>query len=67
MVDRINAYIGKAFVAAQHDPIVAAAVFDVINLQAPPPSLLKPSMVRRVRRAAKLGPTGNPTPVTAGV
>ena len=67
MVDRINAYIGKAFVAAQHDPVVAAAVFDVLNLQASPPSLMKPSMVLRVRRGSKLGPTGNPTPMTAGV
>jgi hypothetical protein len=29
-----------------------------MNLLAPPPSLMRPAIVRRVRKAAKLGPAG---------
>jgi hypothetical protein len=58
LTDPINRYIRKVFVAAQHDPVVAKALVDVMNLLAPPPSLMRPGMVVRVRRAAKRGPAG---------
>ena len=51
--------------ASQHDVAVAAALWDVQGLLAPPPSLLKPSMAIRVLRAARKGPLG--TPVQPGV
>jgi hypothetical protein len=54
--DLINRYLAKAFVAAQHDPVVNDAVVRVQNLLAPPPSLMKPRLMRRIFRAARLGP-----------
>ena len=61
--DFINRYVGKVAVAAQHDVKVANALWDVQGLLAPPPSLMKPTMLVRVLRNARRGPTGNPTPV----
>jgi 2-polyprenyl-6-methoxyphenol hydroxylase-like FAD-dependent oxidoreductase len=58
LTDALNRYIRKVFVASQHDPVVAKALVDVMNLQAPPPSLMRPGVVVRVRRAAKQGPAG---------
>jgi 2-polyprenyl-6-methoxyphenol hydroxylase-like FAD-dependent oxidoreductase len=63
--DLINRYLAKVAVASQHDVKVATALWDVQGLLAPPPSLLKPSTVVRVLRAARRGPTGAPAPVRA--
>ena len=62
MVHRINGYIRKAVIASQHDPVVASAVSKVQNLLAPPPSLMRPAIIRRVRRAAHS--PSDPTRVT---
>jgi 2-polyprenyl-6-methoxyphenol hydroxylase-like FAD-dependent oxidoreductase len=63
--DLINRYLARVAVASQHDVAVAAALWDVQGLLAPPPSLLRPSMAIRVLRAARKGPLG--TPVQPGV
>jgi 2-polyprenyl-6-methoxyphenol hydroxylase-like FAD-dependent oxidoreductase len=56
--DALNGYIKKAFIAAQHDPVVNDQLALVQNLVAPPPTLLAPKMQIRVRRSARLGPVG---------
>ena len=48
MVDALNRYIRKALVASQRDPVVASAVSRVQNMLAPPPSLMRPPVMRRV-------------------
>lgn len=58
MVDRINSYVKKAVIAAQYDPIVAKAMWEVQGLLAPPPSLMKPQVMARVLRTARKGPRG---------
>ena len=58
LVDRLNRYVKKAVIAAQHDPAVATAMYQVQNLLAPPPSLMKPPVMMRVLRSARKGPTG---------
>jgi len=57
-VDHLNRYVKKAVIAAQHDPAVATAIYQVQNLLAPPPSLMKPPMIMRVLRSARKGATG---------
>jgi hypothetical protein len=57
-VDPLNRYVKKAVIAAQHDPAVATAIYQVQNLLAPPPSLMKPPVMMRVLRSARKGPTG---------
>ena len=63
MVDRINSYVKKAIIAAQYDPAVAKAMWEVQGLLAPPPSLMKPQVMARVLRTARKGPRGLPTEV----
>lgn len=63
--DVVNRYVARAVVAAQHDERVAEALWLVQGLLAPPPSLMKPSMVVRVLRSSRRGPTGGATPVPA--
>ncbi|HUE60698.1 MAG TPA: hypothetical protein VMO88_14050 [Acidimicrobiales bacterium] len=58
MVDRINSYVKKVVIAAQYDPVVARAIWDVQGLLAPPPSLMKPQIMVRVLRTARKGPRG---------
>jgi 2-polyprenyl-6-methoxyphenol hydroxylase-like FAD-dependent oxidoreductase len=58
--DIVNRYIRKVFIAAQHDEVVNAAMIEVQNLLAPPPSLMKPKILRRTLKASRLGPTGVP-------
>jgi 2-polyprenyl-6-methoxyphenol hydroxylase-like FAD-dependent oxidoreductase len=58
MTDAVNRYIRKVFVAAQYDPVVARALVEMMNLLAPPPSLMRPAIYRRVRAAVKRGPAG---------
>ena len=56
MTDVINRYVAKAIVAAQHDGVVATAMWEVQNLLSPPQSLMRPTVVARVVRAARRGP-----------
>jgi 2-polyprenyl-6-methoxyphenol hydroxylase-like FAD-dependent oxidoreductase len=58
LVDRLNRYVKKAVIAAQHDPAVATVIYQVQNLLAPPPSLMKPPVMIRVLWSARKGPTG---------
>ena len=58
LVDGLNRYVKRAVIAAQHDPAVATAMYEVQNLLAPPPSLMKPPVMMRVLRSARKGPTG---------
>lgn len=44
----INWYLGRLRIAARHDPAVANAYGQVINLMQPPPSLLRPPIAARV-------------------
>ncbi|HEX6392805.1 MAG TPA: hypothetical protein VFZ97_05150 [Acidimicrobiales bacterium] len=65
MVDRINGYVKRVIIAAQYDPVVARAMWEVQGLLAPPPSLMKPQMMVRVLRAARKGPRGLPASAVA--
>jgi hypothetical protein len=58
LVDGLNRYVKKAVIAAQHEPAVATAIYQVQNLLAAPPSLMKPPVMMRVLRSARKGPTG---------
>jgi 2-polyprenyl-6-methoxyphenol hydroxylase-like FAD-dependent oxidoreductase len=51
--DLINRYMKRVLLAAQVSPEVNTAMILVQNLLAPPTSLLRPSMVRTVRSAAR--------------
>jgi hypothetical protein len=44
----INWYIGKLHIAAQTDSQVSTAFLKVINMLAPPPSILHPRIIWRV-------------------
>jgi 2-polyprenyl-6-methoxyphenol hydroxylase-like FAD-dependent oxidoreductase len=48
MLRFVNWYIGKLHHAAQHDPAVSVAFLKVINLLAPPPSVMQPQVMWRV-------------------
>jgi flavin-dependent dehydrogenase len=48
MVRFLNWYIGKLHLAAHNDPQVSIAFLKVINMVAPPPSMLHPRIVWRV-------------------
>jgi 2-polyprenyl-6-methoxyphenol hydroxylase-like FAD-dependent oxidoreductase len=63
MTDRINSYVKKAIIAAQYDPVVARAMWEVQGLLAAPPSLMKPQVMIRVLRTARKGPRGQPVKV----
>lgn len=66
LVDHLNRYVKKAVIAAQHDPAVATAIYQVQNLLASPPSLMKPPVMMRVLRSARKGPTGRVVKTPAG-
>jgi 2-polyprenyl-6-methoxyphenol hydroxylase-like FAD-dependent oxidoreductase len=51
--DLINRYMQQVLLAAQVSPVVNTAMIMVQNLLAPPSSLLRPSMMLTVRRAAR--------------
>ena len=51
--DLMNRYIGRVLTAALVSPEVNTAMLMVQNLMAPPSSLLRPAMLRKVRRAAR--------------
>jgi 2-polyprenyl-6-methoxyphenol hydroxylase-like FAD-dependent oxidoreductase len=65
MVNMLNRYVKRVVIAAQHDPVVGTALWDVMNLLAPPPSLMKPPIMLRVMRASRRGPAGHPVAVPA--
>jgi len=65
MVNMLNRYVKRAVIAAQHDPVVGTALWDVMNLLAPPPSLMKPPIMLRVMRASRRGPAGHPVAAPA--
>ncbi len=50
MVRFLNWYMGKVHVAAHHDAEVSIAFLKVINMVAPPPSILHPRIVWRVMK-----------------
>lgn len=59
--DMINRYVTKVAIAAQHDPKVATALWNVQGLLAAPPALMRPSVAVRALRFARRGPTGAPS------
>jgi 2-polyprenyl-6-methoxyphenol hydroxylase-like FAD-dependent oxidoreductase len=65
LVEHLNRYVKKAVIAAQHDPAVATAMYQVQNLLAPPPSLMRPPVMLRVLRSSRKGPTGGAVSATA--
>lgn len=50
MIRFTNWYMKKLHHAARHDPVVSVAFLKVVNLVAPPPSVLRPGIVWRVLR-----------------
>ncbi|WP_426513588.1 FAD-dependent oxidoreductase [Dactylosporangium sp. McL0621] len=52
----INAYIGRVYRAAEHDPVVGRAFLRVANLVAAPPTLFAPAIVARVLRGRRPAP-----------
>ncbi|MFN8038535.1 MAG: FAD-dependent monooxygenase [Acidimicrobiales bacterium] len=66
--DLINRYVGKVQLATHTSPEVLRQMVRVQNLLDPPPSLMKPAMVRKVRAAARRSPAvtgGRVAPPTA--
>jgi hypothetical protein len=63
MTDLINSYVKKAIIAAQYDPVVARAIWEVQGLLASPPSLMKPPVMVRALWTARKGPRGQPVKV----
>ncbi|MFF1378963.1 FAD-dependent oxidoreductase [Streptomyces sp. NPDC058308] len=60
----INRYVTQCVVAGQHDPSIAARLWDVANMVKSPASLLGPSALARMVRNAGRRPLGNSEPVT---
>jgi 2-polyprenyl-6-methoxyphenol hydroxylase-like FAD-dependent oxidoreductase len=61
--DLINSYVARVHQATHHDPVVYSQFLRVMNLMAPPTSLFKPQIMRRVllqrtaaARTARLDP-----------
>lgn len=54
--DLINAYMTKVHLATHHDTVVYGQFLKVMNLTAPPASLFKPTIMRRVLRERLSGP-----------
>lgn len=50
----VNAYLGRLYRVAEHDPVVALAFLKVAHLVAPPPTIFAPGVFARVMR----GPRG---------
>jgi len=64
MVRFVNWYLGKLHLAAHQDPMVAAAFQEVVNMLAPPPSVLRPRVAVRVLRG-NLRPAAGARPGTS--
>ena len=56
----VNKYMERVHAVASDDPVVCRHFFDVLNLLAPPPSLMKPQVAWRV--LSRRAPTGAGTP-----
>ena len=65
--DVVNRYVRRVVVAAQRDPAVATALWNVQGLLAPPPSLLRPATLVRVLWGSRRGPVGAPVASERGV
>jgi 2-polyprenyl-6-methoxyphenol hydroxylase-like FAD-dependent oxidoreductase len=53
MLRFLNWYIGRLHLAATHDSTLTTAFLKVVNLMAPPPSLLSPAIAWRVWRGSR--------------
>jgi 2-polyprenyl-6-methoxyphenol hydroxylase-like FAD-dependent oxidoreductase len=58
--DLINRYVARVHAATHHDPVVYAQFLRVMNLMAPPSSLLHPRIAWRALRRAPRRPAGGP-------
>jgi len=67
MVKFINWYVEKLHHAAQHDEVVSVAFLKVINLLAPPPSIMQPGIAWRVLRGNLRSPNKSRTAGSAGM
>jgi hypothetical protein len=56
----VNRYLERLHAVASEDPVVCRKFFDVLNLLAPPPSLMAPSVAWRV--LARRRPSGDTSP-----
>jgi hypothetical protein len=56
----VNRYLERVHATASDDPIVCRKFFDVLNLLAPPSSLMAPAVMLRV--LARRAPQGAGTP-----
>ena len=63
----LNGYVARVQRAAAVDPAVGTAFLRVANLEAPPPSLMSPSVLVRVLRSARRPPVASSPRVPAGV
>jgi 2-polyprenyl-6-methoxyphenol hydroxylase-like FAD-dependent oxidoreductase len=61
----VNRYLERVHAAACDDPVVCAKFFDVLNLLAPPPSLMTPRLAWRVLARHLPAGTGSPHPARA--
>ncbi len=58
--DLINRYVARVHVATHHDPVVYAQFLQVMNLLAPPSTLMHPRIAWRVLRRGPRRPAGGP-------
>jgi hypothetical protein len=56
----VSRYLERVHAAASNDPVVCRRFFDVLNLLAPPSSLMTPAVMLRV--LARCAPQGAGTP-----
>lgn len=62
----VNAYLGRLQRVAVHDPVLAGAFMKVVQMLAPPESLMAPRLMWRVWRGARrLAPAAAATPAVA--
>src|SRR5262249_28433654 len=62
----VNKYLERVHAAASDDPIVCRKFFDVLNLLAPPTSLMTPGLAWRVLARQLPQGSGSPWPADAG-
>jgi 2-polyprenyl-6-methoxyphenol hydroxylase-like FAD-dependent oxidoreductase len=58
--DLINRYVARVHAATHHDPVVYGQFLQVMNLMAPPSSLMHPRIAWRVLRRGPRRPAGEP-------
>ncbi|MCW5609916.1 MAG: monooxygenase [Rubrivivax sp.] len=64
-VNLVNAYLGRLQRVAVHDPVLAGAFLKVVQMLAPPESLMAPRLMWRVWRGARRLPAAAGVPATA--